>query len=239
MAAAPACRAQMLMLAVGVALFFPVLASGTLFGHPVAVGRAWPASSVLVGASRPASALQLGAAVLRVRHAVHRRRRQHADDRHARRHLSPARWWRPRTCRSGPPLPALKPLSMVTTLSAGAAIALEPGDFRGDRGADRHRRTAAARAPPVNEAGRAPPRVALAARAVAAFCRRASRLCCPISRRSRCRAVRGRDLGVRAMGAKALTALGRGRGELAVLGDPRERGAGLAAPAGYHDVTHA
>ncbi|REE22321.1 sulfur transporter [Paraburkholderia sp. BL27I4N3] len=43
-------RAQMLMLAVGVLLFFPALQAGTLFGHPV-VGLVAPAgTSVLVGA---------------------------------------------------------------------------------------------------------------------------------------------------------------------------------------------
>src|SRR5215831_20704373 len=43
-------RAQMLMLAVGVALFFPALASSTLFGHPV-TGLVSPAgTSVVVGA---------------------------------------------------------------------------------------------------------------------------------------------------------------------------------------------
>src|SRR3984885_10580602 len=44
-------RAQMLMLALGVLLFFPALQAGTLFGHP-AVGLVAPAgTSVLVGAS--------------------------------------------------------------------------------------------------------------------------------------------------------------------------------------------
>src|SRR5690606_1150779 len=43
-------RAQMLMLAVGVLLFFPVLASGELFGNPVK-GLVSPAgTSVIVGA---------------------------------------------------------------------------------------------------------------------------------------------------------------------------------------------
>ncbi|MDN4035903.1 YeeE/YedE family protein [Massilia sp. YIM B02443] len=53
-------RAQMLMLAVGVALFFPVLASGTLFGAPV-TGLVQPAgTSVIVGAFIFGIGMQLG-----------------------------------------------------------------------------------------------------------------------------------------------------------------------------------
>jgi uncharacterized protein len=53
-------RAQMLMLAVGVALFFPALASGTLFGHPV-TGLVSPAgTSVVVGAFLFGLGMQLG-----------------------------------------------------------------------------------------------------------------------------------------------------------------------------------
>ncbi|QYD72633.1 YeeE/YedE family protein [Paraburkholderia edwinii] len=53
-------RAQMLMLAVGVALFFPALASGTLFGHPV-TGLVSPAgTSVVVGAFIFGLGMQLG-----------------------------------------------------------------------------------------------------------------------------------------------------------------------------------
>lgn len=53
-------RAQMLMLAVGVALFFPALASGTLFGNPV-TGLVSPAgTSVIVGAFIFGIGMQLG-----------------------------------------------------------------------------------------------------------------------------------------------------------------------------------
>jgi uncharacterized membrane protein YedE/YeeE len=53
-------RAQMLMLALGVLLFFPALAAGTLFGHPV-VGLVAPAgTSVLVGAFMFGIGMQLG-----------------------------------------------------------------------------------------------------------------------------------------------------------------------------------
>lgn len=53
-------RAQMLMLAVGVALFFPALAGGTLFGTPVA-GLVSPAgTSVVVGAFLFGIGMQLG-----------------------------------------------------------------------------------------------------------------------------------------------------------------------------------
>ncbi|KQQ97234.1 YeeE/YedE family protein [Massilia sp. Leaf139] len=53
-------RAQMLMLAVGVALFFPALASGTLFGNPVS-GLVSPAgTSVIVGAFIFGIGMQLG-----------------------------------------------------------------------------------------------------------------------------------------------------------------------------------
>lgn len=53
-------RAQMLMLAVGVALFFPALASGTLFGNPV-TGLVQPAgTSVIVGAFIFGIGMQLG-----------------------------------------------------------------------------------------------------------------------------------------------------------------------------------
>ncbi|MFC4929875.1 YeeE/YedE family protein [Massilia sp. GCM10023247] len=53
-------RAQMLMLAVGVALFFPALADGTLFGNPV-TGLVQPAgTSVIVGAFIFGIGMQLG-----------------------------------------------------------------------------------------------------------------------------------------------------------------------------------
>ena len=53
-------RAQMLMLAVGVALFFPALAGGTLFGNPVN-GLVQPAgTSVIVGAFIFGIGMQLG-----------------------------------------------------------------------------------------------------------------------------------------------------------------------------------
>jgi uncharacterized membrane protein YedE/YeeE len=53
-------RAQMVMLAVGVALFFPALASGTLFGAPV-TGLVSPAgTSVIVGAFMFGVGMQLG-----------------------------------------------------------------------------------------------------------------------------------------------------------------------------------
>jgi uncharacterized membrane protein YedE/YeeE len=53
-------RAQMLMLAVGVALFFPALSSGTLFGTPV-TGLVSPAgTSVIVGAFIFGIGMQLG-----------------------------------------------------------------------------------------------------------------------------------------------------------------------------------
>jgi len=53
-------RAQMLMLAVGVVLFFPALASGTLFGNPV-TGLVQPAgTSVIVGAFIFGIGMQLG-----------------------------------------------------------------------------------------------------------------------------------------------------------------------------------
>jgi uncharacterized membrane protein YedE/YeeE len=53
-------RAQMIMLAVGVALFFPALASGTLFGNPV-TGLVSPVgTSVVVGAFMFGVGMQLG-----------------------------------------------------------------------------------------------------------------------------------------------------------------------------------
>src|SRR6195952_2273942 len=53
-------RAQMLMLAVGVALFFPALSAGTLFGTPV-TGLVSPAgTSVIVGAFIFGIGMQLG-----------------------------------------------------------------------------------------------------------------------------------------------------------------------------------
>lgn len=53
-------RAQMLMLAIGVALFFPALSAGTLFGHPVS-GFVSPAgTSVVVGAFLFGVGMQLG-----------------------------------------------------------------------------------------------------------------------------------------------------------------------------------
>ncbi|MCR1766082.1 YeeE/YedE family protein [Burkholderia glumae] len=53
-------RAQMLMLAIGVLLFFPALSGGTLFGHPV-TGLVSPAgTSVVVGAFLFGLGMQLG-----------------------------------------------------------------------------------------------------------------------------------------------------------------------------------
>jgi uncharacterized membrane protein YedE/YeeE len=53
-------RAQMIMLAVGVALFFPALSAGTLFGNPV-TGLVSPAgTSVVVGAFLFGIGMQLG-----------------------------------------------------------------------------------------------------------------------------------------------------------------------------------
>ncbi|WLE59232.1 YeeE/YedE family protein [Burkholderia plantarii] len=53
-------RAQMLMLAIGVLLFFPALSAGTLFGHPV-TGLVSPAgTSVIVGAFLFGVGMQLG-----------------------------------------------------------------------------------------------------------------------------------------------------------------------------------
>jgi uncharacterized membrane protein YedE/YeeE len=53
-------RAQMLMLAIGVLLFFPALSAGTLFGHPV-VGEVSPVgTSVVVGAFIFGIGMQLG-----------------------------------------------------------------------------------------------------------------------------------------------------------------------------------
>jgi uncharacterized protein len=53
-------RAQMLMLAIGVALFFPALSAGTLFGQPV-TGLVSPAgTSVIVGAFMFGIGMQLG-----------------------------------------------------------------------------------------------------------------------------------------------------------------------------------
>jgi uncharacterized membrane protein YedE/YeeE len=53
-------RAQMLMLAIGVLLFFPALSAGTLFGHPV-VGEVAPVgTSVIVGAFIFGIGMQLG-----------------------------------------------------------------------------------------------------------------------------------------------------------------------------------
>jgi uncharacterized membrane protein YedE/YeeE len=53
-------RAQMLMLAVGVALFFPALASGTLFGNPVTGLVQSAGTSVVVGAFMFGIGMQLG-----------------------------------------------------------------------------------------------------------------------------------------------------------------------------------
>jgi uncharacterized membrane protein YedE/YeeE len=53
-------RAQMVMLALGVVLFFPALASGTLFGHPV-TGYVYPVgTSVIVGSFIFGIGMQLG-----------------------------------------------------------------------------------------------------------------------------------------------------------------------------------
>ncbi|CAD6556356.1 hypothetical protein LMG27952_06096 [Paraburkholderia hiiakae] len=60
-------RAQMVMLAIGVLLFFPALAAGTLFGHPV-TGLVSPAgTSVIVGAFMSVWACNWAAAAPRAR----------------------------------------------------------------------------------------------------------------------------------------------------------------------------
>lgn len=53
-------RAQMLMLAIGVLLFFPALSAGTLSGHPVAGEVASASTSVLIGAFIFGIGMQLG-----------------------------------------------------------------------------------------------------------------------------------------------------------------------------------
>lgn len=53
-------RAQMLMLAIGVLLFFPALSAGTLSGHPVAGEVAPAGTSVLIGAFIFGIGMQLG-----------------------------------------------------------------------------------------------------------------------------------------------------------------------------------
>jgi len=53
-------RAQMVMLAIGVLLFFPALAAGSLFGHPVAGLVAPAGTSVIVGAFMFGVGMQLG-----------------------------------------------------------------------------------------------------------------------------------------------------------------------------------
>ena len=53
-------RAQMLMLAIGVLLFFPALSAGTLFGHPVAGEVAPVSTSVVIGAFIFGIGMQLG-----------------------------------------------------------------------------------------------------------------------------------------------------------------------------------
>ncbi|CAH2791782.1 MAG: Sulfur transporter [uncultured Paraburkholderia sp.] len=112
----------MLMLAVGVILFFPALASGSLFGHPV-VGLVAPAgTSVLVGAFMFGVGMQLGGGcasgtlytvgggstrmIVTLAAFV-------TGSVVATAHMP---FWTA--------LPSLKPLSLVKTLGAGAAIAL-------------------------------------------------------------------------------------------------------------------
>jgi uncharacterized membrane protein YedE/YeeE len=53
-------RAQMLMLAIGVLLFFPAMSAGTLFGHPVAGEVAPVGTSVVIGAFIFGVGMQLG-----------------------------------------------------------------------------------------------------------------------------------------------------------------------------------
>ena len=53
-------RAQMLMLGIGVLLFFPALSAGTLFGHPVAGEVSPVGTSVLIGAFMFGIGMQLG-----------------------------------------------------------------------------------------------------------------------------------------------------------------------------------
>lgn len=115
-------RAQMLMLAIGVLLFFPALSAGSLFGRPV-VGLVAPAgTSVIVGAFMFGIGMQLGGGcasgtlytvgggstrmiVTLVAFVV--------GSVVATAHMP---FWTA--------LPALKPLSLVKTLGAGPAIAL-------------------------------------------------------------------------------------------------------------------
>ncbi|MEM5387241.1 YeeE/YedE family protein [Paraburkholderia phymatum] len=120
-------RAQMLMLAIGVLLFFPALSAGSLFGHPVA-GLVSPAgTSVVVGAFMFGIGMQLGGgcasgtlytvgggstrmlvtlAAFVVGSVV------------ATAHMP---FWTA--------LPSLKPTSLVTTLGAGWAIAINLAIF--------------------------------------------------------------------------------------------------------------
>jgi uncharacterized protein len=53
-------RAQMLMLAIGVLLFFPALSAGTLFGHPVAGEVSPVGTSVVIGSFVFGIGMQLG-----------------------------------------------------------------------------------------------------------------------------------------------------------------------------------
>ncbi|WP_345816054.1 YeeE/YedE family protein [Paraburkholderia sp. PREW-6R] len=122
-------RAQMLMLALGVLLFFPVLAAGTLFGRPV-VGLVAPAgTSVLVGAFMFGIGMQLGGGcasgtlytvgggstrmIVTLAAFV-------AGSVVATAHMP---FWTA--------LPSLKPVSLVTALGAGWAITLNLALFAG------------------------------------------------------------------------------------------------------------
>lgn len=120
-------RAQMLMLGIGVLLFFPALSAGSLFGHPVA-GLVSPAgTSVIVGAFMFGIGMQLGGgcasgtlytvgggstrmlvtlAAFIVGSVI------------ATAHMP---FWTA--------LPSLKPVSLVTTLGAGWAIAVNLAVF--------------------------------------------------------------------------------------------------------------
>jgi uncharacterized membrane protein YedE/YeeE len=120
-------RAQMLMLAIGVLLFFPALSAGSLFGHPVA-GLVSPAgTSVVVGAFMFGIGMQLGGGCasgtlytvgggstrMLVTLAAFV-----AGSVVATAHMP---FWTA--------LPSLKPTSLVTTLGAGWAIAINLAIF--------------------------------------------------------------------------------------------------------------
>jgi uncharacterized protein len=120
-------RAQMVMLAIGVLLFFPALAAGTLFGHPV-TGLVAPAgTSVIVGAFMFGIGMQLGGGCASgTLYTVGGGRTRMivtliafiVGSVVATAHMP---FWTA--------LPSLKPMSLVTTLGAGRAIVLNLAVF--------------------------------------------------------------------------------------------------------------